>query len=200
MKAHTVKTTLIAVGFALGSGTFTSCTNMSDRSVVKVQALATGGVAGAAIGAAVGTGIGALAGGSKSDIGTGALIGAGVGLLAGLAVGDSWGDAVVAKKESYKSTEEYIQAHISQLDGRTKQVDGAIRDIKAQIAKGTVTAKAATASKKDVDALVQFVDRDIANAREAGDPQVASRIAILQAKRDDLLNQTSALAALAPKA
>lgn len=179
----------------------TSCSSMSDDSLVKAQALSIGAAGGALAGAAVGAGVAALAGGNSKDVGMGAIIGAGVGLLGGLIAGNAWGDKVVAEKSAFRNEMEWYQAHIAQLDGRAKQVEEANAKLTASINSGKkITAKQAKATTKTVNQLIEACDKDIANAKKANNASVNSHIASLTTKRNNLQSQLGALSALTEQA
>ncbi len=201
MNSKVYKSAAIAVVFACSCLSLTSCSGMSDSSVVKVQAITTGAVGGALAGGALAMAGSAIAGGGSSTNWKAAAVGAGVGLLVGAVAGNSWGDSVVEKKEAYKSTEEYIQAHMAQLDGRTTQINGAIADIDKQIqSQEAITAKAMAATQKAVNELIALTDRDINNAKESNDPQIAEKITVLEAQRNALVQRVADLDAIVAKA
>lgn len=191
---------LFVCGAMLVSPLTTSCTSMSDRSLVKVETIGIGAVGGAAIGAGLGAATAAIAGGNKSDVGTGALIGAGIGLLAGAVVGDSWGDNVIAEKEAFKSEIEWRQAHIQRMDEWTAKVNETNATIQKRISEGKVSAKCYNATVKDVESMNKKIDSEIANAKKTNASDVNARIATLEKQRSQLMASVQSLGAIVEKA
>lgn len=184
-----------------GAMFFSSCSNMDDDSLVKVQTISIGAVGGAAVGAGLGAAVGALAGGNSKDVAAGAIIGGVVGLLAGAAAGDSWGDSVVKEKQAYRSEMEYIKANIAQLDGRAKQLDDCNAELAAQIKKrgNQISAASAAKTKKNINELITLTNKDIATAQSAGDPTLNQKVAEVTAKRDNLQALAAQLDAVSEK-
>lgn len=196
-------TGLFMCGALLASSLTTSCTSMSDRSLVKVQAISLGAVGGAAAGAALGAAAGALAGGNSKDVGTGALIGAGIGLLGGIIAGDKWGDYVVKEKEAYKSEIEWRQNHIAVLNQWTSNVENSNANIQKQIQSGKVSAKCYNNTVKEVAEMNEKIDVSIANAKKSGaanSADVSSRIAALEKQRTQLQDSLNQLGSVVEKA
>lgn len=201
MNKKTIKYTALTVAMACTTMGFTSCSGMSDRSLVKVQAISTGAAVGALGGAALGAGISAIAGGNSKKNLQAAAIGAGIGLLAGAIAGNSWGDRVIKKKEEFASMEEYYKQHIDLMNDRTKQVNDVIADLDKSIAKQeAITAATYAKTKKDVDDLLRRTENEIAAARAENNPVVNASADTLSAQRELLVQRMTELEALAIKA
>lgn len=196
-------TGLFMCGALLASSLTTSCSSMSDRSLVKVQAISLGAAGGAALGAAAGAAAGALAGGNGKSVGTSALIGAGIGLIGGIIAGDKWGDHVVKEKEAYKSEIEWRQNHIAVMNQWTSNVEKANADIQKQIQSGKISAKCYDSTVKYVADMNKVIDEDIARAKNSGaadSADVSSRIAALEKQRTQLQDSLNQLGSVVEKA
>ena len=190
-------------GAMLASSLTTSCSSMSDRSLVKVQAISLGAAGGAALGAAAGAAASALAGGNGKSVGTSALIGAGIGLIGGIIAGDKWGDYVVKEKEAYKSEIEWRQNHIAVLNQWSSNVENSNANIQKQIQSGKVSAKCYNNTVKEVAEMNEKIDVSIANAKKSGaadSADVSSRIAALEKQRTQLQDSLNQLGSVVEKA
>ena len=143
-----------AVFLALTMGA-TQCANTSDGRLAQGQ--------GTAIGAGGGALLGALIGGRQ-----GALIGAAAGGLAGFA----YGTHIANKKAQYKSTEEWLDACISQANSKRKEAVAYNHQLNNQLASLEHAVRLARASNDK--AKLVTLKREIGTAKSAAQQQAAA--------------------------
>lgn len=166
-----------------------SCNSLSDETLTRLQ----GTFIGIPGGGAAGAGIGALAGGKK-----GAVIGAGAGVLVGGIAGYVWGDSVAKEKEQYARTEDYVRAHIKQLDSRVDDAEEINEKLQDQIASmQKENRRLATADyntlRNQVNSNIKTINSDIAAADRAAKSASGDNLAELREKRTALLAQRDAM-------
>lgn len=187
-----------------GAMALTSCSSMSDDSLVRTQAVSIGALTGAVGGAALGTGIAALTG-NKKNLAAGAIIGAGAGAVIGAIAGGIWGESVVKEKHAYAEEMDYIRANIQELDGRAAQIDKCNATLQDTIArlkrtKSKLSPSVAASTKKDINKLIELTDKDIATARAAGNnAALSNKVASVTAKRNQLQSLAAKLDAVTEK-
>lgn len=210
---------LIGLTLAVAMGACTNIKNDSTRTRTE------GGLAGAAGGALVGVGAGALLGGKDKK--KAMLAGAAAGALVGAAAGVAHGDAVAKKKEGYTATEDSLDARIRtakrQLADRHTFNNGLQYEIArhqarlASIQAGSATGRAveefelrSTVTKRvgELDrqerSWQQTIDEHKAALRTAGrDPRAAtlrSDINALAAEQSQLVRQRKELLSITRRA
>lgn len=166
-----------------------SCGYLSDSALTRLQGVGIG----VPTGGGVGAGIGALAGGKK-----GAAIGAGIGALVGGIAGYAWGDSVAKEKNQYARTEEYVRAHIKQLDSRVDDAEETNEKLQDQIAAmRKENSRLATADynslRNQVNSNIKTINSDIAAADRAAKSASGDDLAELREKRTALLAQRDAM-------
>lgn len=166
-----------------------SCSSLSDGALARLQGTGIGVLGGGGIGA----GIGAIAGGKK-----GAAIGAGIGALVGGLAGYAWGDSVAKEKDQYARTEDYVRAHIKQLDSRVDDAEETNEKLAKQIASmQKENSRLATADyntlRNQVNSNIKTINSDIAAADRAAKSASGDDLAELREKRTALLAQRDAM-------
>jgi hypothetical protein len=172
------KTTgILCIAALLVSG-LGGCANIQDDST---RTKTEGTLIGAGAGAAVGAGIGAIAGGSR-----GVAIGAGIGALLGGAIGFGVGSHIANQKAKYASEEDWLDACIAQadkinqeaaqynaklkteiraLDKKTTALAASYKQKKAT--RDTLLAEAEALKKKrqEVEANIKIMKNEVANQK-----------------------------------
>jgi len=141
----------------------TNCATTEDGRLAQAQGTGLGALGGGLLGA----GIGALAGDSDS-VRKGALIGAGIGAAGGFA----YGTHIANKKAQYKSTEEWLDACISQAETKRREAVAYNKRLNNQLAhlqKEVRMAKAAGDRKK-----LASLKREIVSERSAARKQASA--------------------------
>jgi len=181
-----------------------------------------GTVIGAAGGAVLLGGLGALAGalsGNRDNIAKYAIAGAVAGAALGGVAGYKWGERVVIKKEQYKNSEDYLTANIRQasrvsaaaeqenkaLSGDIAQLNERLQELSAQAAAGNhnaeFRAKLVTFVNQrhtDVAKKIQITKTEISDRQQAlSDAQNANpqQVAQLKAQIDSLNSEREKLQA-----
>lgn len=166
-----------------------SCSSLSDSALARLQGTGIGVLGGGGIGA----GIGAIAGGKK-----GAAIGAGIGALVGGLAGYAWGASVAKEKNEYDRTEDYIRAHIDQLDSRVDDAEETNEKLEKQIASmrkenSRLSAQEYNALRNQLNSNIDTVDKDLAAANRAAKYATGEDLEELREKRTELMAQRDAL-------
>lgn len=166
-----------------------SCSSLSDAALTRLQGTGIGVLGGGAAGA----GIGALAGGKK-----GAAIGAGIGVLVGGIAGYAWGDSVAKEKDQYAKTEDYVRAHINQLDSRVDDAERTNEKLQDQIASLKKTNNSLSEAdynslRNQVNSNIKTINSDIAAADRAAKSASGDELAKLREKRTELLAERDAM-------
>lgn len=167
MKPIYLKPATTVLFIALGISILSSCGNMNDNLLTRLQAGGLGGIAGGAAGAGAGA---AIAGSNHRA--EGAIIGGVIGLIAGAYLGDQWGQSIVKKKNEYASTEAYLNANIQQLDSRISEAQRANKKLTSQLNNLKKNNKKLSCNdynnlRKQTKANIALINQDLDNARTA---------------------------------
>ncbi len=192
MKKQLVNVTAVTMAGVMSVSALSSCSNMNDSTVTQAQ--------GAGLFAAIGAGIGyvvvKLVGGSDRDA---ALVAATFGVI-GASLGKEWGKSIVKRKAEYRSTEEYLDANIKQLDTRIGHVQGANKDLVKRI--NELKKNNQKGDKKQYEEInnnwkanKKLVDLDIKNARTAMKDAKGEDLTKLRSKLDTLQKERNAMSA-----
>lgn len=195
MKNNMKKTLALLLSVSVLAGNVTSCANMSDGTKTRYQGLGIGALGGAAVGA----GIGQLAGrDSKST-----LIGAGIGAAVGSVAGWFWGNSVALQKEQYASVEEQIKDSnraMDQLIAQTKKDNAALKNAIANLRKENKKLASSAKVKADakklslaVDDSISILNNEVVLARRAAGKASGKERIVLNGKISTLNSEISSL-------
>lgn len=141
----------------------THCASTEDGRLAQAQGTGLGALGGGLLGA----GIGALAGDSDS-VRKGALIGAGIGAAGGFA----YGTHVANKKAQYKSTEEWLDACISEAETKRREAVAYNKRLNNQLAR--LRKEVRLAREAEDRRKLASLERQIAVERAAAQKQAAA--------------------------
>ncbi len=190
MKKQLVKMTAVTMAGVMSVSALSSCSNMNDSTVTQAQ--------GAGVFAAIGGGITYLVvklmGGSDKQA---VLASVTVGVISA-ALGKEWGKSIVKKKAEYRSTEEYLDANIEQLDDRIDDVQDANEDMVKwinQLKKNNQQLAKADYRKinKQWRDNKKLVELDIKNARTAIKDAKGEELVKLRSRLDTLQKERNAM-------